>query len=49
MLVVDANGLLLGFHLDIAQTSEVKLAERRLDKISVTRPRGRPVVARLRR
>jgi transposase len=42
MLVVDSNGLLLGFHLDSANTAEVKLAEQTLDTISVSRPRGRP-------
>jgi transposase len=42
MLVVDGNGLPLGFHLDSAQVAEVKLAERTLDTISVARPRGRP-------
>jgi transposase len=42
MLVVDSNGLPLGFHLDSANTAEVKLAEWTLDTISVSRPRGRP-------
>jgi transposase len=42
MLVVDSNGLPLGFHLDSANTAEVKLAEQTLDTISVSRPRGRP-------
>jgi hypothetical protein len=42
MLVVDGNGLPLGFHLESANTAEVKLAEQTLDTISVPRPRGRP-------
>src|SRR5262249_43438437 len=42
MLVVDGTGLPLGFHLDSANTAEVKLAEQTLDTIGVTRPRGRP-------
>ncbi len=42
MLVVDGNGLPLGFHLDCATTAEVKLAERTLDTIRVPRVRGRP-------
>src|SRR5215472_8897900 len=42
MLVVDGNGLPLGFHLDSANTAEVRLAERTLDTIAVVRPRGRP-------
>jgi hypothetical protein len=42
MLVIDANGLPLGFHLDSATTAEVRLAETTLDTISVVRPRGRP-------
>jgi hypothetical protein len=42
MLVVDANGLPVGFHLDRANTAEVKLAEQTLDTIGVSRPRGRP-------
>ena len=42
MLVVDGNGLPVGFHLDRATTAEVKLAECTLDTIRVTRPRGRP-------
>jgi transposase len=42
MLVVDGNGLPLGFHLDRATTAEVRLAERTLDTIRVMRPRGRP-------
>ena len=41
MLVIDGNGLPLGFHLDSADMAEVRLAERTLDTISVTRPRGR--------
>ncbi len=42
MLVIDGNGLPLGFHLDRATTAEVELAEQTLDTISVSRPRGRP-------
>jgi transposase len=42
MLVIDGNGLPLGFHLDSAACAEVRLAERTLDTISVLRPRGRP-------
>jgi hypothetical protein len=42
MLVVDGNGLPLGFHLDSARLTEVKLAERTLDTIKVVRNRGRP-------
>jgi transposase len=42
MLVIDGNGLPLGFHLNSADTAEVRLAEATLDTISVPRPRGRP-------
>jgi transposase len=42
MLVIDGNGLPLGFHLDSASRAEVRLAERTLDTIRVARPRGRP-------
>jgi transposase len=42
MLVVDGNGLPLGFCLASANTAEVKLAEQTLDTIGVSRPRGRP-------
>jgi transposase len=42
MLIIDGNGLPLGFHLDSANTAEVRLAEATLDTISVPRPRGRP-------
>lgn len=42
MLVVDGNGLPLGFHLDSASLAEVRLAERTLDTVRVARPRGRP-------
>jgi transposase len=42
MLVVDGNGLPLGFHLDSANRAEVRLAQQTLDTISVTRPHGRP-------
>ncbi|HEY1391495.1 MAG TPA: IS5 family transposase [Ktedonobacterales bacterium] len=42
MLVIDGNGLPLGFHLDSANTAEVRLAEQTLDTVAVERPRGRP-------
>jgi transposase len=42
MLVVDGNGLPLGFHLDSANRAEVRLAEQTLDTIRVARLRGRP-------
>lgn len=42
MLVVDGNGLPLGFHLASANVAEVKLAQQTLDTIRVARPRGRP-------
>jgi transposase len=42
MLVVDGNGLPLGFHLDSANRAEVQLAEQTLDTIRVARRRGRP-------
>jgi transposase len=42
MLVIDGNGLPLGFHLESANTAEVTLAEATLDTIAVARPRGRP-------
>jgi transposase len=42
MLVIDGNGLPLGFHLDSANCAEVKLAEQTLDTIQVARPHGRP-------
>lgn len=42
MLVIDGNGLPLGFHLDSAQVAEVRLAEHTLDTIKVARPLGRP-------
>ena len=44
MLVVDGNGLPLGFHLDSAACAEVRLAEQTLDTIRVSRGgvRGRP-------
>jgi transposase len=41
-VVVDGNGLPLGFHLDSATTAEVRLAIVTLDTSSVPRPRGRP-------
>lgn len=44
MLVVDGNGLPLGFHLDGAHCAEVQLAQLTLDTIRVARPRGRPKV-----
>lgn len=42
MLVVDGNGLPLGFHLDSASRAEVRLAQQPLDTITVARPHGRP-------
>jgi transposase len=42
MLVVDGNGLPLGFHLDGASRAEVRLAEQTLDTIRVARPLCRP-------
>jgi transposase len=42
MLVVDGNGLPLGFHLDSAARAQVRLAQQTLDTINVARPRGRP-------
>jgi len=42
MLIVDGNGIPLGFSLDSARRAEVSLAEQTLDTIRVTRPRGRP-------
>lgn len=42
MLVVDGNGLPLGFHLDNANRAEVRLAQQTLDTIKVARPHGRP-------
>src|SRR5262249_35721457 len=42
MLVIDGNGLPLGFHLERATTAEVRLAAATLDTISVARLRGRP-------
>jgi len=42
MLVVDGNGLPLGFQLESAATAEVRLAEATLDTIRVPRPLGRP-------
>jgi len=42
MLVIDGNGLPLGFHLESANTAEIRLAEATLDTIAVPRPRGRP-------
>jgi len=42
MLVIDGNGLPVGFHLDSANTAEVRLAKATLDTIAVPRPRGRP-------
>ena len=42
MLVIDGNGLPLGFHLDSANRAEVRLAEQTLDTIRVAQPRGRP-------
>lgn len=42
MLVVDGNGLRLGFYLDGANHPEVRLAEQTLDTIRVARLQGRP-------
>jgi transposase len=42
MLVIEGNGLPIGFHLDSARLAEVRLAECTLDTISVARRRGRP-------
>jgi transposase len=42
MLVVDGNGLPLGFHIDSARIAEVTLAEQTVDTIRVHRSRGRP-------
>ena len=42
MLVVEGNGLPIGFHLDSANCAEVRLAERTLDTIRVSRRHGRP-------
>jgi transposase len=44
MLVVDGNGLPLGFHLDGANCAEVRLAQQTLDTVRVARPRGRAKV-----
>jgi transposase len=41
MLVVDGNGLPLGFHLDSAGRAEVRLAQQTLDTIRVAQPIGR--------
>jgi hypothetical protein len=45
MVVVDGNGLALGFHLDGADCAEVQLAPQTLDTIQITRPRGTPQTA----
>jgi hypothetical protein len=37
MLLIDGHGLPLGFHLNSANTAEVKLAEQTFDTIEVTR------------
>jgi transposase len=42
MLVVEGSWLPLGFHLESANTAEVKLAELTLATIGVSRPRGHP-------
>src|SRR5215469_17832224 len=42
MLVVDGNGLPLGFHLDSASRAKVRLAQQTLDTIKVARSLGRP-------
>ncbi|HEX8996350.1 MAG TPA: IS5 family transposase [Ktedonobacterales bacterium] len=41
MLVVDGNGLPLGFHLGSANVAEVRLAEQTLDTVRVCRGEGR--------
>jgi hypothetical protein len=41
MLVVDGNGLPLGFHPDSANYAEVRLAQQTLGTIRVARPQGR--------
>jgi hypothetical protein len=45
MLVIDGNGLPLGFHLNSANTAEVRLAEATLDTISVPPPARTPQTA----
>jgi transposase len=42
MLIVDGNGLPLGFHLDSASRAEVRLAQQTLDTVEVARPQGCP-------
>jgi transposase len=42
MLVVEGNGLPLGFHLDSANCAELRLAAQTLDAVRVSQPRGRP-------
>src|SRR5262249_33758223 len=42
MLVVEGNGLPLGFHLDSANRTEVRLAQQTWDVIKAARPGGRP-------
>jgi transposase InsO family protein len=42
MLVVDASGVPLGFHLDSANRAEVRLAQQTLDTLNVVRLRSRP-------
>jgi hypothetical protein len=42
MLVVDGNGVPLGFHLECANRAEVQQAQQTLDTIKVARPHGRP-------
>jgi hypothetical protein len=42
MLVVDADGLPLGFYLDDADCAQVQLAQHTLESVHVKRPRGRP-------
>jgi transposase len=42
MLIVDGNGLPLGFYLDSADRAEVRLARDALDTIRVARRSGRP-------
>lgn len=42
MLVVEGNGIPLGFHLDSAQVAEVRLAQQTLAQVHVQGKAGRP-------
>jgi transposase len=42
MLVTDGGGLPIGLVVESAQVAEIRLAERTVETIRVTRPRGRP-------